>query len=127
MEEGYGVNVEGTENVLRAVASSPTVRRVVVTSTQYVSGPDHTPAHDEDFGPHTVYGASKVLTEELTRKAALEVPWTLIRPVNVWGPWHERYRREFWRGCRRRILRAPGGSPGPSHLRLRGERGVADR
>ncbi|NNF26704.1 MAG: NAD(P)-dependent oxidoreductase, partial [Gemmatimonadetes bacterium] len=85
--------------------------RLVVTSTQYVSGPDHAPRHDEDYGPHTVYGASKVETERLTRARNLPIPWTLIRPVNIWGPWHERYRREFWRVARRGWYVHPAGPP----------------
>ena len=109
VEEGYAVNTIGTANVLEAVKQTPSVRRVVITSTQYVSGPEHHPRHEQDYGPHTVYGASKVETERLTRAAALSVPWTLIRPVNIWGPWHERYRREFWRVAERGLYVHPSG------------------
>lgn len=111
VEEGYAVNTTGTANVLAAVSGTPSVARLVVTSTQYVSGPEHTPTHDEDFGPHTVYGASKVVTEQLTRGAGLTVPWTIIRPVNIWGPWHERYRAEFWRVAARGLYVHPAGPP----------------
>ena len=111
VEAGYQVNTTGTSNVLDAVAASSSVERVVITSTQYVSGPEHRPEHDEDYGPHTVYGTSKVETERLTRARNLSVPWTLIRPVNIWGPWHERYRREFWRVARRGWYVHPAGPP----------------
>lgn len=111
VEAGYPANTIGTSNVLDAVAGAPSVERLVVTSTQYVAGPDHRPEHEEDYGPHTVYGASKVETERLTRARDLPVPWTLIRPVNIWGPWHERYRREFWRVARRGWYVHPAGPP----------------
>ncbi|MDH3222547.1 MAG: NAD(P)-dependent oxidoreductase, partial [Gemmatimonadota bacterium] len=111
VEEGYGVNTRGTANVLDAIAATPSVERVIITSTQYVSGPEHRATHDQDYGPHTVYGASKVETERLTRAADLPVPWTLIRPVNIWGPWHERYRREFWRVAERGLYVHPAGPP----------------
>ncbi len=111
VEEGYGVNTRGTANVLDAIVATPSVERVIITSTQYVSGPDHLVTHDQDYGPHTVYGASKVETERLTRAADLPVPWTLIRPVNIWGPWHERYRREFWRVAQRGLYVHPAGPP----------------
>ena len=111
VEAGYQVNTTGTTNVLDAIAGTSSVERVVITSTQYVSGPEHRPAHDQDYGPHTVYGASKVETERLTRARDLPVPWTLIRPVNIWGPWHERYRREFWRVAARGLYVHPAGPP----------------
>ena len=68
-----------------------------MTSSQYVCGPGRLPENDEDFYPHTVYGHSKVETERLTREADLACEWVIIRPVNIWGPYHERYSREFWK------------------------------
>ncbi|MGI9627510.1 MAG: NAD-dependent epimerase/dehydratase family protein [Longimicrobiales bacterium] len=111
VEEGYQVNTLGTENVLNAVVAAGSVERLIITSTQYVSGPDRTPTHLQDYGPHTVYGASKVITEQVTHRAGLSVPWTIIRPVNIWGPWHERYRREFWRVAARGLYVHPAGPP----------------
>jgi len=93
----YLVNTEGTANVLAAIKASPSVARVVITSTQFVHQTSRMPAHDQDFMPHTVYGESKVITEKLTRDADLDCIWTIIRPTNIWGPWHPRYPHEFWR------------------------------
>lgn len=109
--EGYQVNTVGTSNVLQAVAASPSVRRLMVVSTQYVCGPGYDPKHDEDFKPHTVYGQSKVELERLTRAAELQCTWTLVRPVNIWGPWHARYRREAWRVIERGLYLHPGRQP----------------
>src|SRR5205814_4739841 len=61
--------------------------------------------------PATVYGQSKVITEKLTREANLPVCWTIIRPTNIWGPWHMRYRREFWRVVERGLYVHPGRKP----------------
>ena len=117
VQSEYDVNISGTQNVLSAIKSTPTIERVIVTSSQYVCGPDHYPKDDEDFGPHTVYGQSKVLVEKLTRSNDLDCVWTLTRPENIWGPWHMRYRREAWEVIRRGYYLHPGG---PSVLRCYG-------
>ena len=111
VEDGYRANTEGTANFLSAVKSTPSVKRAIIVSSQYVAGPDRLPAGDEDYFPHTVYGQSKVITEQLTRKAGLPCCWTLVRPTNVWGPWHRRYSREFWKIAARGLYFHPGGAP----------------
>lgn len=95
--EDYKVNTEGTKHVLDGIRKTKSVQRVVITSTQFVNQYNGTPKNDEDFAPHTVYGESKVIAEKLTRDAKLQCSWTIIRPTNIWGPWHWRYPNEFWK------------------------------
>ena len=109
--EDYQVNIEGTANVLAAIKNTPSVARVVITSTQFVHRPGHSPEHDQDFEPHTAYGQSKVITEQLTRGANLNCIWTIIRPTNIWGPWHPRYPHEFWRVLKQGRYFHPGRKP----------------
>jgi nucleoside-diphosphate-sugar epimerase len=97
VEEGYGVNTTGVQKLLDAIKANPSVQRVIMTSTQYVCGPGRLPNDDQDYYPHTVYGQSKVEGEILVRKADLDCTWCFIRPVNIWGPYHARYGKEFWR------------------------------
>lgn len=111
VEEGYRANTDGTRNFLEAVKGTPGVKRAVIVSSQYVAGPVRAPEGDEDYFPHTVYGHSKVITEQLTRSASLPCCWTLVRPTNVWGPWHWRYPQEFWRIAKKGIYFHPGGAP----------------
>lgn len=111
VEQGYRLNTDGTRNVLDAIRATPSVRRAIITSSQFVCGPGYAPKHDEDFHPATVYGQSKAIAEQLTRAAALPCTWTLVRPTNIWGPWHERYRREFWRVVAKGWYVHPGGAP----------------
>jgi len=111
VEKGYAVNVEGTANVLKAAAGTPSVRHLIAASTQYVCRPGYLPANDEDFSPHTVYGESKARMEKLVRGYGLRMPWTIIRPANIWGPWHMRYRREVWRVISRGLYLHPGRKP----------------
>jgi len=111
VETGYRVNIEGTRNVLEAVGSTPVVERLIITSSQFVCAPGRLPTNDTDYFPETVYGQSKVITEQLTREASLPLSWTIIRPTNIWGPWHMRYRREFWRVVQRGVYVHPGRQP----------------
>jgi len=111
VELGYRDNTIGTANFLHAIRDCPSIQRAIITSSQYVCGPGYQPNSDEDYLPATVYGASKVITEKLTRAASLPFAWTLIRPTNVWGPWHTRYEQEFWRLAHRGWYFHPGGAP----------------
>jgi GlcNAc-P-P-Und epimerase len=111
VEEGYRANTEGTRNVLEAIRATPSVQRVIITSSQFVCAPGRLPKSDTDYFPQTVYGKSKVITEKLTREANLSACWTIIRPTNIWGPWHLRYRREFWRVVERGLYVHPGRQP----------------
>lgn len=111
VEDGYRVNTVGTQNVLEATRGTSSVERVIITSTQFVCGPGRLPKHDEDYFPVTVYGQSKVIAEQYTRAAELSSCWTIVRPTNVWGPWHMRYRREFWRVLQRGLYVHPGREP----------------
>jgi nucleoside-diphosphate-sugar epimerase len=104
----YIANTEGSANVLTAIKNTPSIERVIITSTQFVHKPGDLPKHDQDFDPHTTYGESKVVTEQLTREAHLPSCWTIIRPTNVWGPWHSRYPKEFWSVLQRGLYFHPG-------------------
>lgn len=111
VEQGYRVNTDGTQNVLDAIKATPSVKKVIITSSQFVCGPGPLPKSDEDYFPATVYGQSKVITEQLTRQANPDCCWTIVRPTNIWGPWHLRYRREFWRIVERGLYVHPGRQP----------------
>jgi nucleoside-diphosphate-sugar epimerase len=111
IEKGYRVNTEGTKNVLDAIRVTSSIERAIITSSQFVCAPGRLPKSDTDYFPETVYGQSKVITEKLTREANLPCCWTIIRPTNVWGPWHLRYRREFWRVVQRGMYVHPGHQP----------------
>ena len=73
VETGYPVNTTGTKNVLDAIRITPSVKRAIITSTQFVCGPGRLPQNDEDYFPETVYGHSKVITERLTRDAGTQL------------------------------------------------------
>lgn len=108
----YRENTIGTENVLEAIRKTPSVERVVVTSSQHVRKPGSgLPQYDEDFNPHGFYGESKVKTERLTRSADLDCVWTIIRPTNVWGPWHPFLADGLWRLMKKGLYVHPKDDP----------------
>jgi nucleoside-diphosphate-sugar epimerase len=97
--DDYFENTTGTENVLKVIANCNTIQNAIITSTQYVykSKSHPFPNSDEQYKAHLTYGESKVITEKLTRSADLKCNWTIIRPANIWGPWHMRYPNELWK------------------------------
>jgi GlcNAc-P-P-Und epimerase len=106
--DAYRQNHEGTRLLLEVVKRSPSVERIVVTSTQFVCEAGYQPKHDLDFKPFTVYGESKRRTEMETRQAALSCCWTIIRPTTIWGPWSLRYRDVMFKVMRKGLYFHPG-------------------
>lgn len=105
-------NTIGTANVLNAIKNTPSVSRVIVTSSQHVRKPGSgLPKNDLDFVPHGLYGQSKVITEDVTRKANLSCCWTIIRPTTVWGPWHPFLPNGLWDMMKRGIYFHPKNDP----------------
>lgn len=109
--EAYPQNTLGTRKVLDAIGLTESVERVIITSTQFVCAPGYEPARIDDYNPHTIYGETKVITEDLTRKSGIRATWTIIRPTTVWGPWCLRYRDGFFRALRRGLYAHPGRQP----------------
>lgn len=108
--EDYVENTKGTENLIRILEKCDFVKHSIITSTQYVykSVEVPLPPKEDSYLPHTVYGQSKVITEQLTRSAKLSGYWTIIRPTNIWGPWHMRYPIELWRMIDKGMYLHPG-------------------
>ena len=110
VEPDYRLNSTGTLNVVDAIRQSGGVERFVMISTQFVIGPDISVTDPYEYAPHTVYGMSKVAAELIVRAARPAPVWCLARPVNIWGPWHLRYEREFWAVARSGRYLHPGGT-----------------
>jgi len=83
----YRPNVAGVENLSSAIARNGHVQRTVCTSTQLVSKLGHQPRSVEDCDPTTVYGQSKVKTEQIWRRSdGGGTTWCVVRPTTIWGP-----------------------------------------
>ncbi len=90
-------NVAGTDTVVRAVADTPGVRRLVLLSTAQVyghGGPDTDPTRPRVFTesqPHqplNPYASAKSWAEQHTRQllGAAGRDFTVLRPFSVYGP-----------------------------------------
>lgn len=95
---GYAANIEGVENLIEAVRRTPSVRRTIWTSSQLVCRVGYVPKSDTDYAADTLYGKSKVWTEEIVRRAnGADREWCLVRPTTVWGPGMSlHYQRFLW-------------------------------
>ena len=99
---GYAANTDGVQNLIAAVRLTPSVKRVIWTSSQLVCRVGYLPRNDSDYTADTLYGQSKVLTEQIVRKedgAARE--WCLVRPTTVWGPGMSAHYQRFLRMIQR--------------------------
>jgi nucleoside-diphosphate-sugar epimerase len=105
----YAENTVGVSNLLAAIQASTSVQRLIVTSSQMVCQPGYWPSHDEDFSPNSVYGESKIITERLVREGDPPCIWTIIRPMNIWGPWLRRHSDHFYALVRRGLYWHPSG------------------
>lgn len=78
--------VDGTANVLAAVAAAAPQARLVFVSSSMVYGDFTADPQPEDapLRPREPYGACKLEAEELVRSSGLD--WTIVRPSAVYGP-----------------------------------------
>ncbi len=81
------INVDLTETLLK-ICNDSSIKQFIFLSSQAVAGPavnENSGKKEEDSPePVTMYGKSKLLAEKIIRKNA-KIPWTIIRPVSVYG------------------------------------------
>ncbi|MCP3977763.1 MAG: NAD(P)-dependent oxidoreductase [bacterium] len=94
---GYAANTTGTENVVRAVAETASVKRCIFTSTKLVCKNGYYPSAPDEYGPVTLYGESKALSEKIIKQdTSMSAEWCIVRPGSIWGPWFEAPYRDFF-------------------------------
>ncbi len=107
---GYTANIEGIFNLIDAIKSTPSVQRVVFASSQLVCKLGHTPIHELDYCPDTLYGLSKALGERIVRTAdEFGAAWCIVRPTSLWGPWFDVPYKNFFSAIARNIYFHPSG------------------
>jgi dihydroflavonol-4-reductase len=81
-------NVEGTDNLMRAIAEAGSVARTVVASSLAAVGRGGSGVVDEDvpLDPVSDYGWSKAEMERSLAAWSSNVPLTIVRPPAVYGP-----------------------------------------
>jgi len=110
--DDYRLNIEGSANFIKAIKAAGSVERTVFYSTQYVVRAGQLAQSDREYRPVNTYGESKKEMEEMIRQdTSLPGIWTIVRPTNIWGPWHPRYAQEFWLVVKKGRYVHPGGDP----------------
>ncbi len=94
--QAYSVNTKGVEVLLNVTKGLKNIERVIFSSSMYVCYPGYVPKNNNDYSPHTIYGESKVISEELIKKFEKNYKWAIVRPTSIWGPWFgEPYKNFF--------------------------------
>jgi nucleoside-diphosphate-sugar epimerase len=83
----YAANTVGVENLLQIIHKLPDLKKVIITSSKFVTRNGYQIKDQYDYCPHTKYGESKVETEKRVWKAQPHCDWCIIRPTSIWGPW----------------------------------------
>lgn len=85
--EDYSTNIIGVENLLKIVNRLPRLKKVIITSSKFVTKNGYSIKDQYDYCPHTIYGESKVETEKSVWRDTPQCDWCIIRPTSIWGPW----------------------------------------
>ncbi len=82
------VNIDLTDKIIDICNNSDRVNQMIFISSQAASGPSPDDAaipEDRTCNPITQYGKSKTIAEQHIQTRLIK-PWTIIRPVSVYGP-----------------------------------------
>lgn len=105
----YSVNIDGVKNVISAIKKVGGIQRAIFASSMLVCKLGYIPSHEFDCTPNTPYGESKCRGEEIVRESALDIPWVIVRPTSLWGPWFDIPYRGFFDAVRRGYFFLPRG------------------
>lgn len=85
--DDYSANILGVENIMKILPSLTNLKKIIVTSSMLVCRTGYYPKNQFDYSPSTLYGESKVKTEEIVWNNKPHCDWAIIRPTSIWGPW----------------------------------------
>jgi nucleoside-diphosphate-sugar epimerase len=105
----YAANTTGVQNIISAIRGAGCVKRAIFASSRYVHPTATQPQGDAEYAPFTFYGASKAEGEKIVRASGLQIPWVLIRPTSIWGPWFGIPYRGFFDTVRKGLYVHPRG------------------
>jgi nucleoside-diphosphate-sugar epimerase len=107
--EHYATNFHGLRNLVEIAKDTPSVERLISTSSLIVCKIGYQPQSEVDYCPNTLYGQSKVLGEKLLRETEdLPYSWVIVRPTGIWGPWFDIPYRNLFNLIRKGLYVHPG-------------------
>lgn len=101
--EDYLSNTIGVKNLMKIIQELPNLKKIIIASSQFVFRNGYQPKSSNDYCPHTVYGESKVITEQEVWANKPHCDWCIIRPTSIWGPWFGVPYRNFFDMVMRRM------------------------
>lgn len=101
-------NTEGVENLIDGANQLKTLKKVVFTSSLLVCKNGYIPQDENDYCPPNLYGRSKMIGEQIVRKANTTFSWVIVRPTSIWGPWFEHSYKSFFQIINKGIYFNPG-------------------
>lgn len=108
--DDYQANPVGTQNIVASLTEASDLKHVVFASSMLVCRMGYVPSDEFDYCPSTAYGHSKVQVERIVRSTAgTALPWTIVRPTSIWGPWFGTPYRDFFDAVRRGVYFHPKG------------------
>ena len=85
--DDYKANTVGVENILKVASALSNLKKIIITSSMLVCKAGYIPKHQHDYNPTTIYGESKVCTEQIVWNNPPACDWAIVRPTSIWGPW----------------------------------------
>ena len=102
-------NIEGVQSLVDIGRKTPSLKKILFTSTLLVCRNGYIPANDTDFCPPNLYGESKMLGEKIVRDSErLPFAWSIVRPTSIWGPWVKHSNEVFFRMLDKGLYFHPG-------------------
>lgn len=100
--DDYPANTVGVSNLIQALRPLRSLQLAVFASSMLVCRIGYQPKSEDDYAPSTAYGQSKIEGElRVRREAGTAIPWIMLRPTSIWGPWFRAPYRDFFEAVRR--------------------------
>jgi nucleoside-diphosphate-sugar epimerase len=105
----FSANIEGVKSLIDIGRKSPSLKKILFTSSLLVCRNGYIPVNDTDYCPPNFYGESKMLGEKIVRGSKhLPFAWSIVRPTSVWGPWVKHSNKVFFRMIEKGFYFHPG-------------------
>ena len=93
----YKDNTEAVDNLCKAIIEGGSCQKVLFASSMLVCVAGYVPKNRTDYCPSTIYGESKVITENIINSYVEKLPsHTIFRPTSIWGTYFKEPYRNFF-------------------------------
>jgi nucleoside-diphosphate-sugar epimerase len=97
----FCTNTLGVSNVVKASSAVQYLSRIIFASSLLVCRVGYIPDSFDEYCPSTSYGISKMKGELIVKNALESIPWVIVRPISIWGPWNSEPYTQFFKAVLR--------------------------